>query len=729
MTTRDYSIKEPGAKEDEQRIRKRNKASFILYLAVGLVLTLLALLIFVKTFWTASFDAGDWKALNAHMEMENAPTLPMRGNIYSDAGSPLAISVPRYKVRIDFRAGGFNDDFFLTRLDSLSSELSAYFKDRSAAGYRAHLMKGYEQKKRSWNLITRDITHTELKALQAMTYFKKGNSNVTGLTTERSIRRVNPYDNLALRTVGKLMTDADRFGITHGSSGLELEFDSVLCGKRGVDRFIYVPRTWVRDPVKLPQNGMDVYTTINVDIQDITESALRDELVRVNADWGCAVVMEVKTGAIKAISNLDRKGEGVYEEGTNHALADLLEPGSTFKSVSLLASLETGKIQPEDTFDTGNGVYHYAPGLIIRDHNANKGGYGKIPITKALTHSSNIGTWLGVNRVFGKESPSNNRAFFNAINRMSVFDPIKLEIPGTAKARINKHPEEWPIGSMPWISFGYQVQLPPIYTLRFYNAVANDGKMMEPYLVTKVADDKTVYYENGPKVINEKIAGNDALHKIQAMIRGVVTDGTGKPMNSPFVQIAGKTGTAQILGSGIYGANGHNVTFCGYFPSDDPIYSCIVVVSHPRGVYPSGAIPGAVLRAVAEQSVAASDEVRLSRLKPDSAATFDQRIGGGLLSAVRSSARFAGADLGEIPGDGDWVTYAARDSEQEMRLVDPASTRMPDLIGMTASDAVFLCELLGLETGITGKGGFVRSQNIPPERKISRGSRVLLSLH
>ena len=722
----DYS---PGGRRQEtEEIRQRAKKAYILYLIIGLFVTLLAVLIFVRTVWTATVDASDWRALNANIKHENVTSQPVRGNIFSDSGSPLAVSVPRYKTRIDFRAGGFDREFFMEKVDSLSAALSAYFGDKSASAYRSHLIRGLEKGSRSWNVISREVTHTELRAMQEMPYLKLKNKNKTGFTTERFIRRVMPYGSLARRTIGSLKSDPDSVGITHGNSGLELAFDEVLCGKQGLDRFIFVPRMWVRDPVILPENGMNVYTTINVDIQDITERALREELMRVNADWGTAVVMEVKTGAIKAIANLDRLGEGRYGERTNHALADLLEPGSTFKSISLLAALETGKIQPGDTVDVGNGLYHYGRGLTIVDHNAHKGGYGKITVTQVLANSSNVGTALEVMRAFGKPGPSNNRAFFDALNRMNVFDPIKLEIPGTARPYINRHPEEWQNGAMPWISFGYQVQMPPIYTLRFYNAVANGGKMMEPYLVTEVSNDEEVFYENGPKVVNEQIASDEALRKIQGMIRSVVTHGTGKAMDSPFVLIAGKTGTAQILGPGGYEGNGHNVTFCGYFPSDNPIYSCIVVVSHPRGVYPSGSIPGAVLRAVAEQSVATSDEVLLEQLKPDSLATFDQKEGGGLLANVEKARRLAGLKDREIKGEGDWVTYVRRDSVTEMRLVDPATTRMPDLVGMTVSDAVFLSEMLGLNVTVAGKGSYVARQTIPPQRTVKEGNQVTLVL-
>lgn len=724
MRTKESDRLREGIEEREHRV----KASYTKYFVIGLVLSLLSVLIFVKTTWTATVDAAAWKGLNAHMHKGNQPTLPRRGNIFSDENTPLAISVPRYEARIDFKAGGFDADLFTAQVDSLAHHLSTYFKDKSTVGYKAHLMRGYERGSRSWKVIDREVSHMELMAMQQMPYLSVGNKNKTGFTTTRFVRRVMPYGSLAQRTIGSLKRDADSLGITHGNSGLELAFDSVLCGEPGLDRFIFVPKRWVPDPIKLPKNGMDVYTTLNVDIQDITERALRETLMEVDADWGCAVVMEVKTGAIRAMTNLDRLGEGRYGERTNHALADLLEPGSTFKSASMLAALSKGGVQPTDTVDVGNGLYRVGRGLVIKDHNAHRGGYGKITYAQAIEFSSNVGTAKAVLHTFGGESPANNRAFFDALDGMNIFDQIALEIPGTTKPYIDKNPEAWRPGAMPWISFGYQVQMPPIYTLRFYNAIANGGKMMEPYLVTSVRDAEHEFYKNGPKVKNKQIADKRSITEIQKMLRGVVTNGTGKPMDSPFVQIAGKTGTAQISGSGGYAGYGHVVTFCGYFPADDPLYSCIVVVSRPRGVYPSGSIPGKVLRAVAEQSVATSNAIPLSSYVADSTAVFTQHIGGGIRKSVKEATRLTGSKLPDIVGNGDWACYSPNDTVEIVRLKDPITSRMPYMVGMATSDAVFLAEMLGLKVNLIGKGGYVHKQSIPAERKISEGNRVTLTL-
>lgn len=706
-------------------LQKRIKHAANFYTVIGMFLVLVAFVILGATFITATTNAKAWKDLNANMQRDNKVSTPLRGNIYSDEDNLLAISVPRYNIRIDFKAGGFKDSLFISSVDSLSHHLARLFHDRDAKRYRDWLMKGYKQKSRSWKIISREISHLEYLEVKRMPYLSLPNRNASGLTVSKVLRRVMPYGSLAQRTIGNLKKDPDPDGMTHGSSGLEMAFDSVLVGKPGLDRMIFIPPQWIRDPIRQPINGMNIYTTLNVDIQDIAERSLRETLMNVNADWGCAVVMEVKTGAIKAIANLDHIGDGKYAEWTNHALADLLEPGSTFKSISMLTALDAGYIDPNDTIDVGNGLYTYARGLTIRDHNAHKGGYGRISVAQTIWYSSNV----GVAKVILRGFEGHDQKFLDALNKMNVFDQIHLEIPGTTKPNIKQDVSKWSRSTMPWVSFGYEVQMPPIYTLRFYNAVANGGKMMEPYLVRSVSSEKKTFYENGPKVINKKIASSRALDQLKEMLRGVVTDGTGKEMDSPYVKIAGKTGTAQLMGGGAYGSGGHNVTFCGYFPADKPLYSCIVVVSRPKGVYPSGSIPGRVLRDIAEQTVAHTNEISIDQVEPDSLAVFDMAIASGMSESVKKATEMVRLKHQKISRDEPWVTYQhVNDSVTALKSLAPEKDVMPSMKEMSVMDAVFLGEQLGLKVILHGKGGYVHHQSIPEGHKIKRGNTLLLSL-
>lgn len=702
-------------KREQQAAQKRHRLrqSYRIYMIIGGILSLAALIIFVKTAITATTDAQAWKDLNANMRRANRPSQPIRGNIYSDEDHPLAVSVPYYDTRIDFRAGGFRDSLFTTQVDSLAYCLSSLFRDRSAASYRQHLMEGYNRRSRSWRVTNREVTHSELQQMEQMPYLRIGNKNVSGFTTTRYIRRIRPYGSLAQRTIGSLKRDADSLGITHGNSGLELAFDSVLCGKQGLDAFIFIPPKWVRDPIELPTDGMSVYTTINVTIQDITERALRSALEEYGGTWGCAIVMEVATGQIKALSNLDRVGDERYAERTNHALADLLEPGSTFKAISMLAALDDRIVTPSDTVDTGHGRYAYRRGLTIVDWKG--GGFGRVTIREAMYQSSNI----GVAKTILKGYEDHPEVFYNKLMGMNLFDPINLEIPGTAVARVADI-KDWGPGTLPWVSFGYSVQMPPIYTLRFFNAVANDGKMMEPYLVRRVASEGKTYYERKPQVVNDRIAGSAAIDSLRSILRGVVVEGTGRRINNPNVAVSGKSGTAQCIDeAGRYMNNRHRYSFAAFFPSEAPKYSCMVVINAPYKGNIS-ASPGAVIRSIAEQVSATQQKVDLKDLENDSTATFDQTIAGGRRSAVQQAAHITG--IKRPKGSGEWVGYAPEDSLRLLRDIAVDEGTMPSVVGMATSDALYLCESLGLSVTCSGKGAYVIRQSIPPGRKLGGGT-------
>lgn len=692
------------------------------YMFLGVVLVVLGLLVVVKATVTATINSSKWQELMP-TQMTKSSIDPIRGNIYSDADVPIAISVPRYVVAIDFGSKGFEDGIFKEQLDDLSKSFSALIGDRSAAEYRRALSTGRERG-RFYRIVRREVSYTELQEIRNFPYFKGRSRFKTGLVTETYIRRVHPYGNLAFRTIGRIMNEPDSLGLTHGNSGLEMKFDSLLCGVQGVQRSVKIPSRTVPIVEQPAINGMHVYSTLNVDIQDIAEKALRRTLMNVDADWGCAVVMDVKTGAIKAMANLDRIKEGVYMESTNHALADLIEPGSTFKTVSMMAVLEKKGVNPEDTIDVGNGLYSIGRGLTIRDHNAHKGGYGKITYNEVIYFSSNVGTARAVMKTF----EGNERGYLDQLNKMNVFDQIDLEIPGTARPHFQQDISKWSRSTMPWSAYGYEILMPPIYTLRFYNAIANGGKMMEPYLVRQVSGNGKVAYEREPRVINEQIASTEVLEQIKFMLRGVVTKGTGKEMDSPYVAIAGKTGTAQRLGGGTFSGAGHNVSFCGYFPAEKPLYSCIVVVSRPRGVYPSGAIPGRVLREIAEQTIATSYTVPLAEVKADSLATFNQRVLAGNTKSIKRALKYADVKLNRFDKDSEWVKHEGDDSVQILTSTIPQSGVMPDMVGMSVMDAVFLGEKLGLLVRIAGSGAVVGKQSIRPGERARNGQHLLLTL-
>ena len=725
---------EPKLSREQQleALERQSMRGVRFYIVLGVIFALLSIVIVFRIIQIATVQADSWQKLAKNQILDPEPSPPTRGNIYSDEKIPLAISVPRYTMRIDFQADRFNDSIFLAHVDSLALKLSNLIGDKSAKAYRASLMSGFNKKSRSTKLVDREVTHLERNEINSWSYLKRqcilgtskyNNPGITVHPKERVIRRIRPYQSLAARTIGGLQTDPDSLGITHGNSGLEMRFDPLLCGKPGLDRLVRIPPRFERIPIIPAEHGMHVYTTLNIDIQDITERALRKALIESNAHWGCAVVMEVKSGAIKAISNLDRIREGVYMESTNHALADLIEPGSTFKVISMMAALETGRISHTDTVDVGNGVYRYARGLTIRDWNAHHGGYGKLTRDEVIYNSSNIGTALSVLEAFGQDR---RQEYLDALNAMNVFDQIDLEIPGTAKPRFKQDVSTWSMSTMPWSSYGYEIQMPPIYTLRLYNAIANKGKMMQPFLVSEVSsDDGHVGYQRKPEVVNSQIVSRKTLKLIQSMLRGVVTEGTAKRMDSPFVEISGKTGTALISSGGGYEGRA-NVTFCGYFPSQDPLYSCIVVVGRPN-VNSSG-IPGGVLREIAEQSIATNRYRPLSEMHPDSTATFNMRIDAGYKEGVKEAIQKTKAKPDRWDKRAEWTKHEGGDSLQILKELIVIDNVMPDFCGMSAMDALYLAEQLGLKVYLSGSGGTVTKQSRKAGGALRRGEVLTLQL-
>lgn len=714
---------EEAARREE--VARRAKGATLAYYIIGVFLVLLFGWIFFTSMKTATFHASAWKELADSRRQPDVYTSANRGNIYSDDGTALAISVPMYKTYIDFRARGFEDSLFLPQVDALADTLARYFADRSRNSYKAQLMDGYK-KKSLIRLITGEVNHTQLKAMRKMPYLSIRNSNVSGFITEMAIRREKPFGTMASRTIGFLQKDVDSLGVTHGSSGLELSFDSLLCGVPGIDMKVRTSLRYERKTKIPPIDGNDIHTTLNVAIQDITERSLRDMLIEVDADWGCAIVMEVATGEIKALSNLDRHGTGIYSESTNHALADLLEPGSTFKVASICAALEEGYCHPEDTVNVGNGLYTYAR-RVVRDHNAHKGGYGKITVAQSIWYSSNVGVVKTILRGFENKPEK----FLERLDDMSFFKPIHIGIPGTAAAYIDRNVKNWDRTKLPWVSFGYGTMIPPIYICRFYNAIANKGKMMEPYIVSSVENGNKTIEKNSPKVINKKIASDKTLEQVRQMLRDVVAKGTAKEANSPHILIAGKTGTAQrSAGKSGYAGQGHNVSFCGFFPYDDPKYTCMVTVSRPRIGYPSGGrIAGGVVRHIAEQIYATTMTIPLSELQPDSTAVFDQKIMGGKREAIKEALKITNIEKPKMDS-GEWLYYGynLKDSTYQLIQTTEETNIVPHLVGMAPKDAVYLAGKVGCRVQVIGYGHSVSHQSIRAGEKIGKSALLILTL-
>lgn len=709
------------------------------YFVVVLMLCCVAAGILICAFDTAFVEREKWLKVAEEQKRPNRLILPGRGNIYSADGKLMATSVPRYYLYMDFKADVFETkttkwngrDTFLNSktngVDSLAVYLSRKLKDRTPAGYKAYLLRGLKSKSRQYPIFAGKVSYSDLKEIQKFPFLRLGRFR-SGFYTKEMVQRQKPFGSLASRTIGDIYGEIEEGGLTKGKNGLELQYDSLLRGEAGLSSVRRLGGGWTNVVEVEPTDGCDIKTTIDIHIQDITEKSLVDKLREIDAESGTAVVMEVATGEVKAITNMARIREGVYAETKNHAVADETEPGSTFKVASIMVALDDGVCAPSDTVDVGNGVFMYK-GARMTDHNLNRGGYGRISVEQAIWYSSNI----GVAKTILKGYENNPRKFVEGLYRIGMNADLRLEIPGSGRAKIRMPGDTlnyWSKTTLPWMSFGYETQIPPIYTLAFYNAIANGGKMMRPIFTKEIIKDGKTIQHFSPEVIKESICSDSTLAIIQDMLLGVVEKGTGKAVHSDIIRIAGKTGTAQIASGGVYRTSGHQVAFCGYFPADNPKYSCIVVIRRPRIGYPSGGtMSGGVVKAVAEKIYASYMLYDVREMERDSLAVPLPQVKGGNREAVESV-----LDELDIPTDADSLetiwTFArlSQDSTKiELRNLEIHDGTVPRVIGMGAKDAVYLMEKAGLRVSLSGVGRVV-SQSVSPGGKVHKGQTVLLTL-
>lgn len=710
-------------------IDSKNNRILSYYFIIVLLLGVVVIGILMRIFETAFVEKEKWEKVAESQKRPNRLVLPGRGNIYSADGELMATSVPRYYMYIDFKADGLNPDTLNHYVDSLSYYLSNKLKNRTKAGYRAYLLRGLRSKSRQYPVYEGRISYTDLKEIKTYPFFRLSKYK-SGFYTKEMVQRQKPFGSLASRTIGDIYGEIEAGGTTKGKNGLELQYDTLLRGQAGLSSVRRVGGGWTNVIEIEPVNGMDIRTTIDIDIQDITEKALVDKLKEIDAESGTAVVMEVTTGEIKAITNMGRIREGVYGETKNLAVADESEPGSTFKVASMMVALEDGVCKPTDSVDVGNGVFMYK-GARMTDHNADKGGYHMISAEKAIWNSSNI----GVAKLILRGYERNPSKFVEGLYRIGINIPLNLEIPGAGRAKIRKPSDStryWSKTTLPWMSFGYETQIPPIYTLTFFNAIANGGKLVRPMFTKEILKDGEVIKSFSTEVLKPAICSEKTLEIIKGMLLGVVEQGTGKAVHSDVVRIAGKTGTAQISqGAAGYRAAGksHQVSFCGYFPADNPQYSCIVVIRRPQIGYPSGGtMSGGVFKSIAEKIYATTTSFNLAKMPIDSVAVKVPYVKGGDLRALENILKQFGIAVETDSIDSPWVLTGVKEPGLELKNMTVKRGLVPHVVGMGAKDAVYLLENQGLRVSLSGMG-CVTSQSIPSGSRIVKGQTIAIVLN
>lgn len=687
-----------------------------------LFFVVLAIRIIIELFLLKVIDADNWKEQAQKTETNNSIVKANRGDILDVKGRKLASSVPSYRLYMDMLAEGLTNEIFNNNVDSLSISLSRFFRDKSPAAYKRDLQIARQRGQRYYMVNSRRVSFTDLKRINNFPLYRLGR-NKSGFIPEQYDQRKLPFGSLASRTVGKLYGESSKGGMI----GLERAYDEPLSGTDGISTMKRISGRWIPEVVVAPVDGLDLVTHIDIAIQDVAEHSLRKQLIRHDAHHGIAILMEVQTGAIKAIVNLHRQGKGVYvEDHFNYAIGENNEPGSTFKLFSLMAAFEDGVIDLNDSVDTGNGAHRFHD-RIMRD--THQGGYGWLSVKEVFEKSSNVGVSKLIDKQFGK----NPRRFVDQLYSMGLNKPLEIEIKGEGNPVI-KYPGDpgWSGVTLPWMSIGYEVQMSPLQTLTFYNAVANKGKLVRPSFAKGLSRNGKLVERFSPVVIKSSICSRSTIEKVHQLLVGVVENGTATNIRNEKYSIAGKTGTAQIAkGTQGYKSGGveYQASFVGYFPADQPRYSCIVVVNAPsNNVYYGNIVAGTVFREIADR-VYASD-LRMNRNK-SVRKNFDNGVfpysKGGTYNDLITIYKKLDFPVLERNVNTEWISTQATDTGIGFKPKTLPGGVVPPVIGMGARDAVSILENLGLHVQIQGVGR-VTSQSLKAGTAYRPGSTIFLKL-
>ena len=682
-------------------------------LLVYIILFVLGLGIVAQIVYTQIFEYKIWTLENYNIT-RLSPIDASRGNIYSDNYSLLATSIPEYELRWD--ASVVNDLIFNEKIHLLSKELSNLFNDKSAKEYE-DFFRNERNKNSRYALLKRKVNYNQLKLIKKFPIFNQGKFK-SGFIYHQKNKRKKPFKELASRTIGYDRKESK-------SVGLEGAFNLYLKGKNGekLEQRL-AGNVWMPIRSLDSKPGKDLLTTIDIRYQDISNKALSESILYHDANHGCAILMEVKSGAVKAIVNLKNTGKGYCVENYNYAIAESSEPGSTFKLASIIAGLEDGYLKVDDSVDTENGVFKFYD-RKMRD--AKKGGYGIISLNQSFEKSSNV----GISKLIYNHYKNSPEKFVNRLYSMGLNESLNISISGESKPNI-RHPKNkhlWSGTTLPWMSIGYGIELTPLQTLSFYAAIANEGMRMKPYFVSSILENGIKTKTFKPEVINPSICSKSTIEVVKSMLEGVVKNGTAKNIISDNYNIAGKTGTNWIDYANKLEDDRpkYQASFVGYFPSDKPIYACIVVVNDPKinGSY-GGEVAAPVFKKI-------SDYVFISDLKLQ-----NENITKPIIPKVNSYGSYEDLNIifdhlslndSNISCKNEYSLAYYSDGEIRYESTEIKKNLkeniMPNMIGVSFKDALFMLENYGLIVSVQGTG-MINYQSIQKGEKIRKGQEVLL---
>lgn len=679
-----------------------------------------------RVFYIQQVQGKYWRALSDSLHQKYVDLSAERGTIYSEDGNMLSTSVPFFNIYIDFDADGLrekNGKRFRENIDSLSLCLANLFKDQSAASYKKQLLQGYKSDDRYY-LLQRNLNFDQYKRLRDFPLVRLGR-NKSGFITDASSKRLNPFGLLANRTIGLSRDNAQNVG-------LERTYDSLLRGENG-RRLVRYLNAGTYIPVEGyeidPENGKDIITTIDVNTQDIAENALLSMMVENECEHGTCIVMETATGKIKAMANLGRQPDGSYWEDLNYAIR-ASEPGSTFKLATLMSLLEDHEVHLTDHLNIEGGTWKIGTRTV---HDAERQEISDVTVEQAFEHSSNV----GMAKLVVAHYSQHPQQFVDHIKKLKLNQVTGIDLAGETSPII-KSPKSrtWSASTLPWMAFGYEVLISPLQTLTLYNAVANDGKMMKPYLVNTVQYAGGPDRENQPVVMMDKICSDETLAELRTCLEGVCIKGTAKSaFKNTFYPVAGKTGTALVAnGNRGYADHIYQSSFVGYFPANHPRYTCIVVIKNKPFAkkYLGASVAGPVFREVADKLMSMEaltpDSLQLSSytdlLKKDSTAYYYA----GSTDEIKNIFYTLKMPYADSSRDNKWCGVYRQSSQPVVKAKTEEIKKVPDVKGMGLKDALYLLESRDLKVIARGTGK-VKQQSISAGTIVSKNQKLILDLN
>ena len=690
---------------------------------VYFLILVFAFAIIFRVFYIQVIEKNKWESKATELSRKDIIVQPNRGDIISNDGKLLVSSVPYYEIHMDLKSNALTNEIFNSNIDSLALCLSNLFSDRSKKEYKRRMVNARKLGKR-YHLIKRNITYIELKKIKKFPIFRRGKYK-GGLIVEQHNKRIKPFGAMASRTLGYLIDNNK--GERIGRVGLEGAYNKELKGKEGlILKQKLSGGVWMQvdGGVQIePKDGKDIISTLDVRLQDVAHNALLSMLEKQEAHHGTAVLMEVSTGEIKAIVNLQKDKKNRYREKFNYAVGAATEPGSTFKLASLMVALEDGVIDITDTVDTHNGVIKYY-GVKMKDSHSD---LGRITVKNAFEESSNV----AISQIINNNYKKNPEKFIQRLYEIGLNQKLNLKIKGEGIPEI-KYPESssWSGLSLPWMSIGYETKLTPLQILTFYNAVANNGVMVKPHFVKEIRYHGITVKQIDAEVINPAICSESTLKKVQEILKGVVDNGTAKRIKNNNYSIAGKTGTAQIanLNKG-YNNNGkktHQASFVGYFPADKPKYSCIVVVNSPQNSIYGSQVAAPVFKEIADKVYATSlDMIEENRKDFVETVPYSRNSYKYDFENIFSYLNIHYKDV----SNQDWVSTINAGDLIALNNIDymNSENQVPNLKGMGLKDAMFILENKGLNVNAKGCGT-VAWQSIRAGNKFKEGDNIIIEL-